>query len=106
MQINSSFLYRLVCIVFFTLFWLSSADATDWQIEMATTENLMAQARASGGLWRDTEKLLSEAKKLRESGKNEDAISTLLEAKQQAELAYRQAVEQSERDLLPYYLRR
>ena len=95
-----------MCIVSFTLFWSSSAGATDWQTEMATTENLMAQAKASGSLWRDTEKLLSQAKKLRESGKNEDAISTLLEAKLQAELAYRQAVEQSERDLVTYYLKR
>lgn len=85
---------------------MCSADANDLQKRVTATEALIAQARSAGNLWRDTKKLLLNAKNLIAAGEQEQAAKILNEAGQQAQLAYQQATAQSTiANIVPYYLK-
>ena len=86
------------------LLWINFANASDWQAELIETEALIAQAKSTGGLWRDTEKLLNQAKELYKNGNELNAGELLKEVKQQANLGYQQMSEQSSNLFVPYYL--
>lgn len=86
------------------LIWIHDGYATNLQNELTETEELVQQAKSAGSLWRDTEKLVAKAKDLIQSGKHTDAAALLNEARQQAELAYHQALDQTEDNLIPHYL--
>lgn len=87
------------------LLWTNGTGASDWQAELTATEKLVAQAKMEGSLWRDTEKLVENAKELKSTGKHQDALVLLNEAKQQATLATVQASQQFNNILIPYYLK-
>ena len=87
------------------LAWACTAYASEWQKEVSETEALITRAKSVGSLWRDTEKLLANAKELIAAGKQEQAEILLHEAGQQAELAYQQATTQPTKDIVPYYLK-
>lgn len=93
----------LLLVLFFA--WTWPAYANEWQKEVSETEALITRAKSAGSLWRDTEKLLLQAKDLIAAGKQEQAEKLLHEAGQQAELAYQQATTQPIKDIVPYYLK-
>ena len=57
---------------------------------IADAEQAIDAAR-KGGLWRDTEKFLDEAKKARAEGKTDDAMKLAKKALKQAQLALKQS---------------
>ena len=97
-------LLRILIVLLACLLWINSANASDWQTEIAETEALIAQAKSIGGMWRDTEKLLNQAKELYKNGNDLNAGELLKEAKQQANLGYQQMSKQSSNLFIPYYL--
>lgn len=100
MKISRLFILLVPCI----LLWIIGAYAANLQNEVAEAEELVQQAKSVGSLWRDTEKLVAKAKILIQAGKNSDAAALLYEARQQAELGYHQALNQTEDKLIPHYL--
>ena len=58
---------------------------------IADAEQAIAAAK-KGGLWRDTEKFLDEAKKAKAEGKTDDAMKLAKKALKQAQLAQQQAM--------------
>ena len=52
------------------------------------------KAKSVSGEWRDTAKMIREAKKLADAGKEQEAIDLANQARMQGELGYAQAVEQ------------
>lgn len=66
----------------------------DFNLLLRETEHLVQQADTVGGLWRDTQKLISQAKKAHQQGDLPTAFKRLRKAKKQAELGYQQALEQ------------
>ena len=102
-----------MCVIFkaFVIFFLGCfvlinyANSSDWQSEIAEVETLITQAKSAGGLWRDTEKLLEQAKEFQTNGNLQEAYASLHKAKQQAELGHQQAAEQVDNLLIPYYLK-
>jgi len=57
---------------------------------IADAEQAIAAAK-KGGLWRDTEKFLDEAKKAKAEGKDDDALKLAKKALKQAQLALKQS---------------
>ena len=100
MKISHLFILLLSC----NLLLIHNGYATNLQNELTETEELVQQAKSVGSLWRDTEKLVAKAKDLIRTGKHKDAAALLNEAKQQAVLAYNQALNQTEDKLIPHYL--
>lgn len=58
---------------------------------IAEAEQAIAAAK-KGGIWRDTEKFLDEAKKAKAEGKADDAMNLAKKALKQAQLAQQQAM--------------
>lgn len=104
MKADSSVTLGLLSLVISCLLWINIADASEWQAELAETENMITQAKTVGGLWRDTEKLLKKAKQLQTNGNLNEAKTLLLTAKQQAKLGHQQATSQLNNFVVPYYL--
>ncbi len=57
----------------------------------AQTENEIRQAEKTGFLWRDTEKLLQEARQTQKAGQHDQAMKLARQAIKQAQLAQQQA---------------
>lgn len=93
-----------ILLISCTLLLINGVYAANLQNELAKTEEIVQQAKSVGSLWRDTEKLVAKAKKLIQTGKHDDAAALLYEARQQAELAYHQTLNQAEDKLIPHYL--
>ncbi len=99
-------IFRIFVIFFIYIFLsISHIFASDWQTAIAETEALITQTKTAGGLWRDTEKLLAQAKEFQSNGNQQEAYTFLHKAKQQAELAHQQATKQLDNLLIPYYLK-
>ena len=73
---------------------ISHVIASDWQSDVRQTEAHIAQAKAAGGLWRDTEKFLEQAKELHANGNQQEAYTVLQKATQHSKLGYQQASNQ------------
>ncbi len=69
----------------------TNATSDDFKQLLSETEHLVQQADEVGGLWRDTQKIISQAKKAHQQGDLPTAFKRLRKAKKQAELGYRQA---------------
>ena len=76
----------------------SSNPALDETI--ASAEKEIAAAK-KGGIWRDTEKFLDEAKKAKAEGKTDDAMKLAKKALKQAQLAQKQAQAETGKPYFP-----
>lgn len=74
-------------------------DQADAIISSAKTE--VAAAKKSGNEWRDTDKLLGEAVKMRENYRADEAVKLAQQALDEAKLAVAQAASQA--DAKPYF---
>ena len=94
----------LVLLLISSLHWAGDIHTEELQSDLSNIEALIEKSESVGGLWRDTNSLLTEAKKLIAAGRHDDAATLLYEVKQQAELSYHQAINQSKNNQIPYYL--
>lgn len=98
--------HLLIC----TLLILSTSTlATEISAEinerLDKTEAAIIKARSNNSLWRDTEKLFSEAKALAAQNNLNEAQELLNTVEFQINTATQQAVEQDDKEVLPYYLK-
>ncbi len=69
-------------------------QSREFNILLIEAERSVKKAAAVGGLWRDTEKYIAQAKKAHQQGNYKKALKQVRAAKKQAELGYQQALEQ------------
>lgn len=76
----------------------------DFDAAYKAAEDARKKAKSVGGEWRDIGKFLKKAKKLAKEDKAK-AMKLVAKAKFQAEMGYKQAMEQAGKDLTPPYLK-
>jgi len=100
---------KLAGIVFFSLClgMLSStvlaADKVQAEKAVATAETAQKKAASVGGEWRDTGKIIKQAKSAQSKGDFDQAIKLANKATRQGQLGYEQAVAQSELRIPSYF---
>jgi len=70
------------------------SKVTDFPTLLAQAQTAITKAGSMGGEWRDTQKILKQAKAQAEKGQTEQAITLARKALKQAELGYEQSVAQ------------
>ena len=106
---------NVVRILFFSVLcffacwqYASGTESADHEFESQFSEvkRIIQQARNENALWKDTERLLLDARKQYQEGNTNLAFEKLTSARQQAELGITQATKQKNKNLLPHYLRK
>ena len=85
--------------------WASEDIQSTYEKLLMETNSQIKKAQKANGLWRDTKKILDEAKQLSESNDFPAAIKLLNESNAQAQLGLHQANSQKDTELVPYYLK-
>ena len=82
---------------------VSADNQSDFEQAYAEAEAARNQASAVGGEWRDIGEILSEAKKDAASGDYKKAHALVVQALEQSQLGYQQALEQRDPDTLSVF---
>ena len=85
--------------------WASEDIQSNYEKLLIETNSHIKKAQEANGLWRDTKKILDEAKRLYASNDYSAAIKLLNESNAQAQLGLQQAKSQRDAELVPYYLK-
>lgn len=111
MLIRNFHIYKIIALVIicqstYAEETLSSETSKEYEILLLEVTHLYERTRLNEYAWRDTEKMITEAKKLAHHGNFMQANKYLHKAKEECVLAKQQAETQTKlSELLPYYLK-
>lgn len=83
---------------------VSAAAGDDFEAAYKAADEARKKAASVGGEWRDIGKFLKKSKEI-QAKDPEKAMKLVAKAKFQAEMGYKQAVDQQGKDLTPAYLK-